>query len=176
MVVLEMIHQSILKMPWCVTSDSVTIKRLSVWNNCNFKETLLFQWCCVYQQHKIDQYNLLPGLIFIRKIVYIYVCIWIYINSDCKWLLRYLESTWLTFWGQDKMVEILIWLKVHWNLFKGFLCQQAGTGSEKWLAEQATNDYLNQWWHSLLTHVCVTWLRSIDKYTAVCTFGITIKA
>ena len=46
--------------------------------------------------------------------------------------------------------------KFHWNMFLAVLL----TINHRWfrvVAEQATSHYLNQWWYSLLTHICVTW-------------------
>ena len=73
----------------------------------------------------------------------------------------------LTHWGRDKMAGIFqktvpnafslmkmyeFRLKIHWNL-----CQYSSIGSDNGFgADQATSHYLNQWWYSLLTHICVT--------------------
>ena len=49
------------------------------------------------------------------------------------------------------------WCKYHWNLFLGI----PQTINQHWFKQwpgvkQATGGYLNQWWCSLLTHLCIT--------------------
>ena len=78
----------------------------------------------------------------------------------------------LTHWGRDKTDAILqttfsnaiswmkmfeFWLKFHWCLF----IKPQLTIFQHWFglwlgAEQATSHYLNQWWPSSTTHICVT--------------------
>ena len=77
-----------------------------------------------------------------------------------------------TSWHKNKMDTILqtifsnlfsrvkidaFWLKFHWNLFP----MMKLTISHHWfrqrlVTEQATGHYMNQWWHNLLTHICIT--------------------
>ena len=79
----------------------------------------------------------------------------------------------LIHWGRDKMAAIFqttFWnafswmnmyefrLKFHWNLFLRVQLTISQHWCRWWLGpSQATSHYLNPWWYSLLTHICVTW-------------------
>ena len=78
----------------------------------------------------------------------------------------------LTHWGRDKIDAILqttfsnaiSWMKIfefrlkfHWSLFLKVQLTIFQHWFRQWLgAEQATSHYLNQWWPSSTTHICVT--------------------
>ena len=78
----------------------------------------------------------------------------------------------LTHWGQDKMAAIsqttfsnaLSWMKMlefrlrfHWSLFAGAQLTIFQHWFRQWLgADQGTSHYLNQWWPTLVTHICVS--------------------
>ena len=87
----------------------------------------------------------------------------------------------LTHWGRDKMAAIFqttfsnafSWMKIyefqlmfHWSLFLRVELTIFQHWLRQWLcAHQATCHYLNQWWWSLLTHICVTrpqWVKRHD--------------
>ena len=86
-------------------------------------------------------------------------------------LVRALDNLDLMHWGQDKMVSILqttfsnafswmkmleLRLKFHWSLFSMVQLIISQHWFRWWPgAEQASSNYLNQWWSSLL--ICVTW-------------------
>ena len=59
-------------------------------------------------------------------------------------------------------------MELHWNMFLGVYLTINHHWLRQWVvAEQATSHYLNQWWHSLQTHICITrpqWV-SISKTT-----------
>ena len=96
-----------------------------------------------------------------------------------------------THWGWDKMAAmsqttfsntfslmkfILFLIEFHWNMFPGVeltLCQH---WFRWWLgAEQATSHYLNQCWHNLLTHICITrpqWVNRPQYQAAVHVFHV----
>ena len=77
----------------------------------------------------------------------------------------------LTHWGRDKMAVIFqtifsnafSWMKMfnfrlrfHWIVFPRVQLTIFQHWFRWWLgAVQATSHYLNQWWYSLLTHICV---------------------
>ena len=96
---------------------------------------------------------------------------------------RILLSNWsfngLNHWGRDKIDAILpttfsnaiSWMKMfefrlkfHWSLFLKVQLTIFQHWFRRWLgAEQATSHYLNQWWPSSTTHICVTrhqWVNS----------------
>ena len=78
----------------------------------------------------------------------------------------------LTIWGRDKMAAILrttfsnafSWMKMYelhlrfrWSLFLSIQLTIFQHWFRWWLGTcQATCHYLNQWWFSLLMHICVT--------------------
>ena len=68
------------------------------------------------------------------------------------------EFSWL------KMIESQF--KFHWYLFPGAQLTISQHWLGRWLcAKQATSHYLNQWWSSLSTHVCVTrgrWVKPLQ--------------
>ena len=73
----------------------------------------------------------------------------------------------LTHWGQDKMAAIFqmtfsnvfCWM-FKLTVFQHWFWQWLGTG-------QATSHYLNQWWPSILTHICVTWPQWVNINWAI---------
>ena len=82
----------------------------------------------------------------------------------------------LTYWGWDNMAVILqtafpnafswmkmyeFWIKFHWSLFLRFLLTIFQHWYRWWLgADQVTSLYLNQWWPTFLTCLCVTqWVK-----------------
>ena len=85
----------------------------------------------------------------------------------------------LTHWGRDKMAAIFqttssnafSWMKMyefrlkfHWSLFLRVQLTIFQYWFRWWLgAEQATSHYLNQWWPSSTTHVCVTRPRWVNS-------------
>ena len=54
------------------------------------------------------------------------------------------------------MIIVVLWLNIHSFFYYD------PTNDKSALAEQATGHQLNQWWHSLLTHMCVTRPRWVD--------------
>ena len=95
----------------------------------------------------------------------------------------------LTHWGRDKIDAILqttcsnafSWMKIfefrlkfHWSLFLKVQFTIFQHWFRQWLgAEQATSHYLNQWWPSSMTHICVTrpqWVKSKCFYHFHCNF------
>ena len=92
----------------------------------------------------------------------------------------------LTHWGRDNIATIsqtiflaafswmksfVFWLKFHWSLFLKVQSTIFQHWFRWWLvAEQATNHYLNQWWHSSTTHICITrpqWVKDRINYITV---------
>ena len=87
--------------------------------------------------------------------------------------LKYTMAASSTDWGRDKINAIvqttfsnaISWMKMfesrlkfHWSLFLKVQLKRFQHWFRKWLgAEQATSHYLNQWWLSSMTHICVTW-------------------
>ena len=88
----------------------------------------------------------------------------------------------LTHWGRDKIDAILqttfsnaiSWMKMfefqlkfHWSLFSTVKLTIFQHWFRQWLAaEQATSHYLNQWWPSSTTHICVTrpqWVKVLNS-------------
>ena len=66
-----------------------------------------------------------------------------------------------------------IWFKFHWHMFHMIQLTIRQNWLRQWVVNaQATNHYLNQWWPSLLTHICVPGLdesntkRSSEKLIA----------
>ena len=66
-------------------------------------------------------------------------------------------------WADDTFKRIFlnenVWIlnKFHWSLFLRAQLIINHDWFRQWLSdEQATGQYLNQWWSSLLTHICVT--------------------
>ena len=110
-------------------------------------------------------------------------------NVKYNWVFV-LVPTGLTYWGRDKMTAIsrttfsnalswmkkyAIWFKIHWSLFLRFQLTIYQHWFGYWLgAEQATSHYLNQWWPSLLTDICVSrpqWLENARGYVFVWNLG-----
>ena len=82
-----------------------------------------------------------------------------------------LQISLLTHWGRDKMAAtfqtssnaflsmkiVVFWLKFHWIMFATVQFTIIQHCFRQWLgAEQATSHCLNQWWPSLVTHICVS--------------------
>ena len=58
-------------------------------------------------------------------------------------------------------------LKSHWSLFLGVQLMIFQHWFRWWLgAGQATSHYLNQWWHSLLTQICITLPQWVKIWTS----------
>ena len=106
-------------------------------------------------------------------------------RSTLEWLKYIFLSS--THWGQDKMAVIFQttfstafpWmemfefrLKFHWNLFLRVQLIILQHWFRKWLgAEPATSHYLNQWWPTLVTHICVPrpqWVNIKSENPLVC--------
>ena len=74
-----------------------------------------------------------------------------------------------TFSNAFSWMEIVVFRwKFYWNLFHGVQLTILQHWFWKWLpgAGQATRHYLNQWWLSLMTHICVTrpqWINTIKR-------------
>ena len=75
------------------------------------------------------------------------------------------ETKGSTFWGEHFKMHLIFQWKFSYldrNSFlcviltKGQHCVREGHGSE-----QATEHYMNEWWSSILTHICVTWSQYI---------------
>ena len=63
-------------------------------------------------------------------------------------------------------------LKFHWSLFLRVQLTISEPWFRQWLgAEQATSHYLNQWWPSLLTHICVARLNELISDTCISFIG-----
>ena len=83
------------------------------------------------------------------------------ISPWTKWL-PFLQRTLSNEFSWMKMVEFRF--ELHWNLFPGVQL----TVKQHWFglgAEQATSQYLNQWWPSSLVHICNTrgrWVNSLS--------------
>ena len=98
-------------------------------------------------------------------------------GDSSSWFWNYLDMEGETGWpplcrqllNTFSWMKILFWLKIHWNLFKRFQLRINQHWFREWLgAEQAINHYLNQWWFSLLTHICVPrpqWLKVIINWS-----------
>ena len=89
----------------------------------------------------------------------------------------------LTHWGWDKMAAILqtafsnafswmqialFWLKFHWQLS----ARVKIVISQHWFrwwpgTKQALSHYLNQWWPSLLIHICASWPQWVDVASSI---------
>ena len=89
-------------------------------------------------------------------------------------------SVWLTHWGRDKMASIsqttlsnaFSWMKMlefrfkfHSSLFLRVQFTIFQHWFREWLgADQATSHYLNQWWPSSTTPICVTRPQWVNHY------------
>ena len=55
------------------------------------------------------------------------------------------------------------WLQFYWSLFPRVRLTISQHWFREWLhTERATSHYLNQWWPSLLKHICVTWFQWVN--------------
>ena len=99
----------------------------------------------------------------------------------------------LTHWGRDKMDTIsqtilsnaFSWMKIfefrlkfHWSLFLRVQLTIFQHLFRYWFgAVQATSHYLNQWWSSQLTHICVTRLQWVNNQSLISwTENVTVMA
>ena len=65
------------------------------------------------------------------------------------------QRTFSTVFSWMKMYDFRF--RFHWNVFPGVQLTIFPYWFRSWLgASQATNHYLEQWWSSLLTHMCVS--------------------
>ena len=89
------------------------------------------------------------------------------------------QADWLTYWGLDKMIDILhttfscafSWMFcVLIHILRKFVPKVSvhnKSASVQVRAKQATSHYLNQRWPSLVTHICITqsrWVNLIKCY------------
>ena len=65
----------------------------------------------------------------------------------------------ITFSNAFSAMKIAVfWLKSHWNMFQKAQLRMVLHRFKQWLGTwQATSHYLNQWWPSLVTHICISW-------------------
>ena len=77
-----------------------------------------------------------------------------HIEAEAKWTTLF-RRHFQTHFSWTKIV--VFWLQFHWNLFPRFQLSIFQHSFTQWLGTgQTTSYYLNQWWHSLLTNICVT--------------------
>ena len=71
-----------------------------------------------------------------------------------------------------------LWIKFHWNLFLWVQLTIIKHCFRWWLGtEQAASHYLNQWWHSLVMHLCLNELRIyIHHYSDCIRISITFNS
>ena len=75
-----------------------------------------------------------------------------------------------TYWQGDKMADIMQMTLFKYNIFnkndyilikilQKFVSQGPNHRCFRWWlgAKQVASHYLNQWWHSLVMHICITW-------------------
>ena len=99
-------------------------------------------------------------------IPYIYVCF----QCFCQYCI-------LTHWGRDKMVAISettlnenVWNSIEISLKfvpKNLIDNKRASVRTMAWHDQATSHYLNQWWLSLQTHICVTQPQWVNLYAQV---------
>ena len=81
-------------------------------------------------------------------------------NADPRWLNK-LKPTQNGLHFDDYIFKLVFLydnfvFKLHWKLFPKVRLTYVSTSSGNGLVPQAINHYLNQWWPSLLTHMCVS--------------------